>query len=144
MTSIRACSYNCFSLSKNIELVRELTESNYDIIFLQETLVTDNNLGMLDFIDESYKSIGIGATHSNKSMESGYGRPMGGLGCIFKNNIPIKLIDSSNDIMIVSITLNSVTLILVNVYLRSILDAYTLAEYTSNLHQLDQILNGIE
>ena len=145
MCELRVCSYNCFSLNKNIDLVRELTSTNYDIIFLQETLVTNNNINILDYVDESYKSIGIGAIFSEKAIEAASGRPMGGLACIFKSNIPVKLVGSTNDIMIISITINNTKLILVNAYLRSVLgDPITIAEYTNTLHQLDQMLSEIE
>ena len=49
---LKACSYNYCSLNKNIDFVRSLTSSNLDIIFLQETFVTDEMLGILDFVDE--------------------------------------------------------------------------------------------
>ena len=64
-------------------------------------MVTNNNINILDYIDESYKSIGIGAFISKKAIEAACGRPMGGLACIFKSNIPVKLFASTNDIMII-------------------------------------------
>ena len=63
---IRLCSYNVCSLHKNIDVVRKLTENKYDIIFLQETFVVDDKLGEIDYIDEFYESIGVGAVYSEK------------------------------------------------------------------------------
>ena len=48
---LKLCTFNCCSLKKNIDLVRELTSKCFDIIFLQETLVTKDRLGDLAFID---------------------------------------------------------------------------------------------
>ena len=68
------CSYNCCSLSKNIEIVRDLTSKCYDIIFLQETMVTENRLDDLSYIDENYDSIGSASVYSEKALESCGGR----------------------------------------------------------------------
>ena len=65
---IRVCTYNICSLRKNIDVVRKLTESKFDIIFLQETFVVNDKLGELDFIDEFYESVGVGAEYSEKSL----------------------------------------------------------------------------
>ena len=55
---VKICTLNCCSLKKNIDLVRELTSYGYDFIFLQETFVTDDKLGILDFISEEYDCVG--------------------------------------------------------------------------------------
>ena len=55
---LSVCSYNCCSLAKNIEIVRDLSSKQYDLIFLQETLVTEDRLGELNFIDEHYNVVG--------------------------------------------------------------------------------------
>ena len=49
---LKMCSFNCCSLRKNIDMIRELASGEYDFIFLQETFVTDEKLGMFEFIDE--------------------------------------------------------------------------------------------
>lgn len=55
---LKICSYNCCSLHKNIDIIRNLTNEEYDIIFLQETFLTDEKLGDLDSINEKYESWG--------------------------------------------------------------------------------------
>ena len=62
------CSYNCCSLNKNIDVVRELTDEKYDIIFLQETLVTEERMGELQFIDENYEVAGVCSVFSDKVL----------------------------------------------------------------------------
>ena len=49
---LKICSYNCCSLLKNIDNIRILTNKGFDIIFLQETFITGDKLGIIDFIDE--------------------------------------------------------------------------------------------
>ena len=63
---LKVCSFNCCSLRKNINVIRKLTEEKYDIIFLQETFITDEKLGELDYIDDHYQSVGVGAKLSQK------------------------------------------------------------------------------
>ena len=63
---ITVVSYNCCSLRKNIDVIRELADRTIDIIFLQETFLTEEKLGELDFIDENYESVGVGATYSER------------------------------------------------------------------------------
>ena len=67
---LKVCSFNCCSLSKNINVIRKLTEEKYDLIFLQETFITDEKLGDLDYIDDHYQSIGVGAKLSQRSLVS--------------------------------------------------------------------------
>ena len=81
---IKICSYNCCSLVKNIEVVRELVAKEYDIIFLQETFVTDDKLGIFYFIDENYESVAKGAVYSERSITSAAGRPQGGIACLWR------------------------------------------------------------
>ena len=40
-----------------------------DIIFLQESFITENELSLLDYIDENYQSISVPATYSQRSIE---------------------------------------------------------------------------
>ena len=56
---LKLCTFNCCSLRKNIDIVRELTNNKYDIILLQKTFITEDKIGMLDFIDERYECIGV-------------------------------------------------------------------------------------
>ena len=76
------CSYNCCSLRKNIDTVREITSMRFDIVFLQETFITNDKLGELDFIDKNYESVGVGAVYSERTLVSMSGRPKGGMACL--------------------------------------------------------------
>ena len=83
---VSICSYNCCSLRKNIDIVRNLTEKKYDIIFLQETFVTEEKLGQLDYIDENYESAGVGAVYSERCLASMAGCPKGGMACLWRTD----------------------------------------------------------
>ena len=81
--SLRLCTFNCCSLRKNIDLVRGLADSRYDIIFLQETFITEEKLGELDFIDKNYNCVGAPATYSENVVKAGAGRPEGVGECLY-------------------------------------------------------------
>lgn len=84
--NLRICSLNCCSLRNNIDLVRNIASEGYDIIFLQETFVVEDKLGILDFVDEHYESVGVPATYSEKALIANAGRPSGGLAILWKKN----------------------------------------------------------
>ena len=138
------CSYNCCSLRKNIDLIRELTDKNIDIILLQETFVIADDLSILQFIDENYDSIGVGATYSDNAVINLKGRPMGGLCVLWRKNSPfqIKIVSTENDFMVFDIILQNTKITLVNCYIRSDLgDALTYNRYLENLYMLENLLD---
>lgn len=138
------CSYNCCSLSKNIEIVRDLTNKCYDIIFLQETMVTENRLGDLSFIDENYDSIGSASVYSEKALESCGGRSEGGLACLWRKDASFKIdkVVIEKNYIVMTIKVNSLIIVLVNVYLRSdIWEIRTLNDYLNGLSDLESIIN---
>ena len=141
---ISICTYNCCSLRKNIDIVRELTSQNYDVVFLQETLITEDKLGLIDYIDENYEAVGIGATYSDKSLSSVAGRPQGGMACLWRAGSPfhideVLLLDEN--ICVLTIVVGDFRIVLVNLYFRSdIWEIETLSEYLDNLSKLDNIL----
>ena len=144
---IRICSYNVCSLRKNIDVVRELTENKFDIVFLQETFVVDDKLGQIDFIDEFYESVGVGAIYSEKSLTSVSGRPMGGMACLWRNGSHFKVdkIVLDRNICIFSISVMNLKIVLVNVYLNSdVWESATLAKYLESLSRLETILSDFE
>ena len=81
---IKICSFNCCSLRKNVDIVRELANEMFGIIFLQETLVTDDKLDITDYINENYECIGFGAVYSERSLASVAGQPQRGMACLWR------------------------------------------------------------
>ena len=90
-SSFKVASYNCCSLRQNIDIVRALTDDNLDLIFLQETMVVEEKLGLFDYISEDYDSICVAAEYSEKALRSGRGRPSGGLAILYRKNPIFKI-----------------------------------------------------
>ena len=135
------------SLRKNVDIVRELTKNKIDIIFLQETFTVDEKLGELDFIDEFYESVGVGAVFSDKSLVSMSGRPKGGMACLWRkgNHFKVDKIVLDRNLCVFSISVANYKIVLVNVYLNSdIWETATLTEYLENLIRLETILSDFE
>ena len=116
--NLKLCSFNCCSLQKNIDIVRELTRSNYDIILLQETLVIEDKIGILDYIDEKYECIGVPAIYSDKVLCSNAGRPEGGMAIMWKSasKFRVNKVVFENNIMIFNFSVGKENVVIVNVY----------------------------
>ena len=143
---IKICTFNCCSLRKNIDLVRGLAASDFDIIFLQETFVTEDKLGLLDYIDENYDCFGVPAIFSEKSLVACAGRPEGGMAVLCKKNstFNIKKVVLEDNFMILNVLLGDFSIILVNVYLNSdIWEVATLNRYLQSLSALDDIVSDM-
>ena len=143
---LKFASYNCCSIKKNIDIIRKITSDKIDLIFLQETFITENELSLLDFIDENYQSLGIGAVYSQKSLESCAGRAMGGMACLYRTdrNFNVKLIDNSNDVMLVLVTVDKKEYLFINSYIRSDLgDIESLNNYLNTLNFIEDRLSNI-
>ena len=140
---VKVCSYNCCSLRKNIDIIRKLTDMKFDVVFLQETYVVDEKLGDLDYIDEHYDSIGVGAFYSEVCLSSGAGRPQGGLACLWRRDscfIIDKVIINQN-MCIMCISTGNFKTVLVNVYLNSdVWETRTQAQYLESLNKMESIL----
>ena len=142
---LKISSFNCCSLRKNIELIRRLTLLNYYFIFLQETFVVEDKLGILDYIDEQYECIGVGATLSEKSLVSMAGRPEGGLAVLWKKDsyFKIKEISLRNNFIFLNINIGNLNCVLVNVYLHSVSwDLTSVDNYLESLSELKDFMDS--
>ena len=141
---LKVCSFNCCSLRKNINVIRKLTEEKYDVIFLQETFISDEKLGELDYIDDHYQSIGVRAKLSQKSLESMAGRPEGGMVCLWRTSAVFNIdkVILEKNICVLCLGINTKKILLVNVYLNSVSwESATLANYLESLSRLEEILS---
>ena len=139
------CSYNCCSLNKNIDVVRELAEDRYDIIFLQETLVTEDRMGELQFIDENYEVVGVSSVFSDRVLQSNAGRSEGGLACMWRKDSQFRIVKVSleKDFIVLVLEINSLIIVLVNVYIRSdTWETHTLHNYLESLSHLSNIVSS--
>ena len=144
---LKICSYNCCSLRKNIDVVRDLAGQDYELLFLQETYVTDNRLGDLAFIDENYEAVGSGSVYSERAIESNAGRSEGGMACLWKRDSQFKInkVIIEKKFIVVSLVYNSLTILVINVYIKSdIWETHTLHDYLESLSQLGNIVTEMK
>ena len=108
-------------------------------IFLQETFLTLDSLTLLQYVDENYYSVGVGAV----CPENGKGRPKGGLACLFKKEIQldVDIILSNDDFMMTDITISDIKITFLNCYVRSNLgDPESHNQYLNNLYQMESMI----
>lgn len=140
---LRICTFNCCSLRKNIELIRELSSDGYDIIFLQETFLIEEKIGELDFIDDNYECIGVPAIYSARVLTAGAGRPEGGMAILWKKDSKFKInrVMLENNFMALNVEMKGIKVLLVNVYLNSdIWEVSTLEKYLLSLSLFDNLM----
>ena len=141
---VSICSYNCCSVKKNIDIIRELTNKKVDIIFLQETFLLNDNLSHLEYVDENYFAVGVGATYSESAIVNVNGRPSGGMAILWRKNVhfDIKLKSLDKDFMVIDVIVGLNKFTLVNLYIRSDLgDVLSYNNYLENLHELENIID---
>ena len=141
---LKIVSYNVCSLEKNINIVRELCNEEYDLILLQETFLMEHKLGFLDGIHVDYSSYGVGAILSDQSLTAMAGRPMGGLACLWRKSstLSIEKVFYESFFLAIVFRIGNFVTIVVNVYVKSITwDVCSLEEYLSALSTFEQIIN---
>lgn len=137
------CSYNCCSMRKNIDLIREITEIKYDVLFLQETFITDQKMNIFDYVDENYECVSVPATLSDKALVAMAGRPEGGMAILWRKNINFKInkIVLEKNFMAFNIRILDSDILLINTYLNSDLwEARTLDMYLETLSTLEDVI----
>lgn len=140
---LSSITYNCCSLRKNIDIVRQLCLDKYDLIFLQESYVTEDKMGDINYIDESYECVGSPAIYSEKCLLSVSGRCQGGLVCMWRKHLPIKVIAIEENYIVLQLSCNGIDNMLVNVYIRSVSwENESLHAYMEGLQDLEDILTN--
>ena len=119
MTDIRISTYNCCSLRKNIEVIRSIVVKKFDLIFLQETLITEDRLGDIAYIDDNYESVGSAAVYSEKSLKSYIGRYEENLLCMWRKDIhyKVKVLLLEANVIAIELLIACNVLLLLNVYI---------------------------
>ena len=132
-------SYNCNSIRKKIDIIRELM-SSYDIILLQEILLTVDNINYCDNIDANFDNIVI----PSKIDDGDAGRPRGGLAIFYKKSLShfIKPITFSDHFLGLTIKNRGYEYFIINSYLpcdtRSL---NALTDFQIALAELNYIIN---
>ena len=82
--SLRVTSYNCRHLKSSIDNVRQLCDA-HDIIFLQETWLTNDELSLLKCLRADFYADGVSAMDTTSVIL--IGRPFGGIGILWRKSI---------------------------------------------------------
>jgi len=114
--NLRLISYNCNSVRKRIDIVRDLLTS-CDVLVLQEIILLNEDLGFLYSIDCDFD---VHAIPSKCSVsESFEGRPSGGLAILWRKslNINLDVCAVHDNFMVVTISYGRWCVGLANIYM---------------------------
>ena len=143
-SNLKIISYNCQSLRSNVGIVQNLL-TNCDILCLQETLIDENNCGILDQIDENFMSAYV---PSVRKPDCFVGRSSAGLVIFWRKGLSIKCspINYNKRIMGLKMVLpNNLTFLLLNVYMTcGYQSPGSYLEYNTTLAQITNILESDE
>ena len=81
---LRVSSFNCRNIKSSIDNVRQLCDEN-DIIFLQETWLTFEELSMLKSVHADFYADGVTAMDTSSGLL--LGRPFGGIAILWRKSI---------------------------------------------------------
>ena len=114
---LKIISFNCHSLRSNIEIISDLVQK-CDVLFLQETLIDDNNHQLLDQIDENFMYEYI---PSVRKADCFVGRSSGGLAVLWRKgtNLKFSFANYGNRILGLKIfsNTNELPILILNVYM---------------------------
>ena len=114
---LRVSSFNCRNIKSSIDNVRQLCDTN-DIIFLQETWLTFEELPMLKSLHADFYADGVTAMDTSSGLL--LGRPYGGIAILWRKSIGNCIqIHKYNDSRVMSIEYNNGNrkLLAVNIYM---------------------------
>ena len=114
--ALRVTSFNCFSLRKKIDVIRDILNKS-DIVFLQETLLSQNDIKIAQRIDYNFQGYHIPSYDPN--ILGLNGRLIGGLSIYWKNQLGniIKPVPCSDNIVAVRLSVKNLNVLIVNVYM---------------------------
>ena len=138
---LKIASYNCNSVRKNSENVKNLLNAN-DIVCLQELLLSRSDLPVLNDFDENFNNIALVEDRETEGINEG--RPSRGVAIFWRKCFTSSVTPILIDDRVIGLCLNSdtVKILLLNVYLpcdKQNLEA--IHEYRSALANLKCIIN---
>ena len=113
---IKIFSLNCSGISNKIPIIRDICH-HYDLIFLQETWLTPDNINFLDIAHDDFCSYSMSAVNLDRPL---VGRPYGGLSVLWRRSLSLKCSIKLYDvprILGTNLENNSRKLLILNVYL---------------------------
>ena len=138
--ALRVTTYNCRSVKSSIEEVKFLCGVS-DIVFLQETWLTPNEIGVLHSIHPDFNAIGTSAMSEAVQQGMICGRPYGGLGILWRKSLSVKPVfyDDPRLLAVELNCVNSCTVLLLNVYLPYNADSASFDIYCEYLAKIESI-----
>ncbi len=137
--SIKVCSYNCKNIKTSVTEIQRLCADS-DILLLQETWLSDQELPFLAGLHSEFYSRGISAMDSSKGIHRG--RPYGGLAILWRKSLnalcSISLMDDPR-LLEITIDIGGIKLSVLNAYL-PFDDGSNMEEYQSYLAKIDNCL----
>ena len=114
---LNVISYNCNSIRKKIDIIRDLM-NNTDILFLQEILLTIDNVDFMDGIHKDFNYVIVPSPTKDKEL----GRPQGGLVIFYRKHLSslITPVHFSEQFLGITLTLPEQSIpeyLLINAYL---------------------------
>ena len=114
--NLSVVTFNCFSIKRKFEIVKDLCANN-DIVFLQETLLNSDDIGHYQNVIEDYNSSHTPAT---TCISGGVGgRPSGGLSIFWRQKLNeiAKPVHYSDRIMGLKLDFSNCCYLFLNVYM---------------------------
>ena len=139
LMAIKIVSFNCYSVNSNTEVLKLLL-SKCDIMLLQETLLSDDNSGILQELSEDFDFAHVPAVRKQDNFR---GRASGGLAILWRRftNLSLTPVYFSNRIMGLRLSIGEVNYLILNVYLTCDYGTVdSLVEYKSTISQLSNIM----
>ena len=103
---LRVSSFNCRNIKSSIDNVRQLCDAN-DIIFIQETWLTFEELPMLKSVHADFYADGVTAMDTSSGLI--LGRPFGGIDIMWRKSIGDCIqIHKYNDSRVMAIEYNKI------------------------------------
>ena len=139
INNINIFSLNCLGTSNKIPIFRDIC-STFDLLFLQETWITPDNLNFLDDVHEDFYSHSISAVDLGQPLQ---GRPYGGVSILLRRSLGLKFcIKLYNDPRLLGIVLESESqkIFILNVYL----PYFSVQNYDEYLYYVGKISSIVE
>ena len=138
---LKVISYNCQSVRSNSEIISKLM-NGCDILFLQETFLTEVNKDISDSINIDFSSA---QTPAIRKIDKFCGRSSGGLAILWKKSCNAKIfpIYCNDRIMAIKLVTGQSSYLLINIYLNCDYgNNESLIEYKNNVAHLGSFINS--
>ena len=137
--TLSICTFNCKNIKSSVQEIQELCDK-CDILFLQETWLSTQELALLNTLHKDFYAHGVSSMNDGNDVLTG--RPHGGLCIMLKKSIgnicKVELLDD-NRLLLCEIKTGRVTYGLINVYLPYD-NGSNIEEYRYYLAKVDSII----